>query len=259
MKFFNRIYNSRYILLSLVRQDLKNKYRNSVLGIGWSLLSPLGLVLIIGTVFSQVLGQPLDEFLPFLFSGLIPWIFIVSCADGGTGAFISAEGYIKQTQTPLEVFPVRVTLGAFVNLLFSLSALLIMYLFLWIDRFSVVMLFIPISLFIWLLFGVALSIMSSIINTYFRDFAPLQSLLLQGFFYATPIMFPADILKKGNAEWVYIWNPIYYLIEIIRKPLLGTQIPPLETWLIAIGFVVFLFSVSIAVLSRIGRQIMFRL
>ena len=87
------LFEFRFVLLSLVRQDLKNKYRNSILGIGWSLLYPLGLVAIIGVVYSQLMGQPLRDFIPYLFSGLIPWMFITQCADGGTMTFLNAEGY----------------------------------------------------------------------------------------------------------------------------------------------------------------------
>jgi ABC-type polysaccharide/polyol phosphate export permease len=259
LNFFQNIVKARYILLSLVKQDLKNKYRNSLIGVGWSLLTPLGLVLIIGTVFSKVLGQPMRDFIPFLFSGLIPWLYLVQCAEGGTIAFISAEGYIKQTQTPIEIFPVRVCLVAFVNLIYSLIAYFIIYLFIEPDKFNFNMLFLIASLIIWIILGISLSTLSGIINTYIRDFAPLQSLALQGLFYATPIMYPANILKKSHFEWIYKWNPFYYLIEIIRKPMLGEPINAMNVWGIAICFVVFLFVLSILTLSKVGRNITFRL
>ncbi|QIB27583.1 ABC transporter permease [Caloranaerobacter azorensis] len=257
MQYFKNIYRARYILFSLVRQDLKNKYRNSLLGIAWSLLTPLGLVTIIGFVFSVVLGQPIKEFIPFLFSGLMPWFFIVESASGGTVAFIVAEGYIKQTQTPVEIFPIRVSLGAFINLIYSLLAFFIVYLFISFEKFNLNMFMIIPALMIWLILGISLSTIAAIINTYIRDYAHLQSLVLQGLFYATPIMFPPEMLKARNFSWIYMWNPFYYMMEIIRKPLLGDKIPELFIWIVALLFTLILFIIAVILMTRINRKITF--
>ncbi|WP_213618978.1 ABC transporter permease [Paenibacillus sp. J22TS3] len=258
MRYFNNLYKARYILMNLVSQDLRNKYRNSVIGVGWSLLTPLGLVVIIGVVFSTVLGQPIRDFIPYLFSGLMPWLYIVQCADGGTGAFISAEGYIKQTQTPVEIFPVRVAAGAFINFLYSLIAFSAVYIFLKPEKYGINMLPIFISLLLLLLFGIALSTISAVINTYFRDFGPLQSLFLQGLFYATPIMFPAELLNKPYVKWIYEWNPLYYIMDMIRKPLLGDPVY-FTSWIVAPIFILTLFFIAIAIMTRIGRAITFKI
>ncbi|WP_052947398.1 ABC transporter permease [Aneurinibacillus tyrosinisolvens] len=259
MAFFKNVFRARHILFSLVNQDLKNKYRNSFFGIGWSLLTPLGLVLIIGLVFSQVLKQPIKDFVPFLFSGLIPWLYLVQCADGGTAAFISGQGYIKQTQTPIEIFPIRVVLTSFVQLLYSLAAFFIMYLFISPENFNTNMFFVIISLPIWLLAGIGLATISAIINTYIRDYSHLQSLIIQGLFYATPIMYPVSLLEKSKYRWIYEWNPIHYLIEIIREPLLGKKMPDLSIWLSAVGFVFLILFIGVLSIGKIGRKITFRL
>lgn len=258
MNYFKNIYKSRYILRNLVSQDLRNRYRSSVIGVGWTLLTPLGLVVIIGTVFSTILGQPIRDFLPYLFSGLMPWLYIVQCADGGTMSFISAEGYIKQTQTPIEIFPMRVALGAYVNLLYSLLAFSFVYVVLKPEKYSFYMLPVIISLVLLLLLGIALSTLSAILNTYFRDYAPLQSLMLQGLFYATPIMFPAEMLNKPNIKWVYEWNPFYYIMDIIRQPLLGDPVY-INSWIVAPLFIIVLLSVAIFLMNRIGRSITFKI
>jgi ABC-type polysaccharide/polyol phosphate export permease len=255
---FLRIYKYRYVLVNLVRQDLKNKYRNSWLGVGWSLASPIGLVAIIGAVFSVVLKQSINDFLPYLYSGLIPWMYFVACADGGSYSFINAEGYIKQTQTPLEIFPIRMALVPFVQLLYSLVAYFIMFLFLKPEKFSLTMLMVPISLLIWLLLGISVSYLAASLHTYFRDYAPMQSLVLQGLFYATPIMYPAETIK-GNFSWIVKYNPIYYFLEIIRHPLLGEPLPSLHEWFIVLGVLTFILLLSIIINHFIGRKFIFRL
>ena len=258
MKKIKSLYNARFIVFSLVIQDLKRRYRNSVLGIGWSLLTPLGLVAIIGVVYSQIFGQSMSSFVPYLFSGIIPWLFIVQCAEQGTMAFLAAEGYIKQTRTPIEVFPVRVAFGAFVNLLLSLLAYIVVSMFILGAPITFNLVYLPLVLLVYLVFGVAIATLSGIINTYFRDYAPIQTLALQGFFYGTPIIFQVSLLRSGQFEWIYMYNPFYYLIELFRLPLISnpTSAHVVEVALIIVAVI---FLVSAILLRIIGRKIAFKL
>ncbi|WP_181586743.1 ABC transporter permease [Paenibacillus taichungensis] len=259
MKYFKNLYEARYILLSLTRQDLKNKYRNSLLGVAWNFFSPLGIVLIIGLVYSVVFNTPLKELVPYLFSGLLPWIFFTSSAEGGALSFLSSQGYIKQTQVPIEIFPLRASIVNFVNLLISLAAFFLLYIFIDPGSFGFNMLYIFPALIIWLLFCSAWATISSIVNLYIRDFQPLQSLVLQGFFYLSPIIYKPEMMDSRNFQWVYLLNPFYYFLEIIRWPLLGKNIPGWRTWMICIIITLLLIQVSIILINKIGRKITFRL
>jgi hypothetical protein len=83
-----------------------------------------------------------------------------------------------------------------------------------------------------------------------RDYQPLQSLILQGLFYATPIIFQTSILKDKGFELVYRLNPFYYLLEIVRTPMQGREIPSLDIYLIAIAISLIVFSISIFVIMK---------
>lgn len=240
-------------------RDLKNRYRGTILGIAWSLVTPLGLVAIIGTVFSLLWGISMKVFVPYLFSGLIPWLYISACAQGGTTSFISAQGYIKQTQTPIEIFPIRTALVEFTNLLFGLGAFFIVYLFISPENFNYFMLMVVPALIIWLVFGISLATLAALINTHIRDYAPLQGLIIQGFFYVTPIVWKPDILAEKNYGIIYQLNPIYYMLEIIRRPLLGEMVTDFHVWTIALGITLLLACASVLFTIRIGRKITFKL
>lgn len=257
--YFRSLYSARFILRSLVYQDFKNKYRNSLLGFGWSLLTPLGLVMIIGGVFSQVMRQNMAEFIPYLFSGLIPWFYIAQSAEGGSHAFISAEGYIKQTQTPVVIFPIRVALGALIQLVISIVAFLIISVLINSAVLTFHTLFLLLALPLWMILGVALATISAVINTYIRDFMHVQTLLLQALFYATPIIFPAKLLNGTNFMWLYEWNPYYYVIEIIRNPLQGLPVKSGADWTVAISFIMIVFVAAVILIQATGRKITFRL
>ena len=105
--YFKGIWKDRHILFSLVKTDLNLKYKKSMLGVLWSILTPLGLVLIIGVVYSIVFGMKMEDFIPTLFAGLNVWIFLSASADGGTSSFLGAEGYLKQTNVNAQIFPIR--------------------------------------------------------------------------------------------------------------------------------------------------------
>ena len=257
--YFRNIWTSRYIIAYLVRLDLKSRYRNSLLGVAWNLLTPLGLVTIIGIVFGVLFQMDIREFIPFLFSGLIPWFFITACGDGGAICYLGGQGYIKQISIPLEVFPIRVMLSAFVNMLLTLSAFFIVCLFINPDIFSwrLVLLFPAIAIFF--VFGMSLATIAGYIQIYVRDYAPTQSLIFQALFFATPIKFPAENLYATPAFWVVRYNPFRYMIDIFRSPLLGVETQSPNSYLISIIATVVLFIIAQILNRKIGRKIAFRL
>lgn len=258
-EYFKGIYRDRYVLLSLINRDLQTKYRRSVLGIAWSIITPLGLVLIIGSVYSIIFGNDPRIFIPLLFTGLNPWLFMNGSADGGTAAFICAEGYLKQTTVNAQIFPIRTVLVNFVNLLYSIIAFFAIYLFLQPNLFGPKMLMLFPGLIIIFTFTLALANFAAVLNLNIRDYQPLQGLILQGLFYATPVIFEADMLKAKGFEIIYQLNPFYYIIEVVRQPMLGRQIPPVETYIIAIAVTLVLFLLSIRLVMKTKQGIAYKL
>ncbi len=258
-EYFNGIWRDRYILWSLVNKDLQLKYRRSALGVGWAILTPLGLVLIIGSVYSIIFGTDPKVFIPALFAGLNPWLFINVAADGGTMAFIGAEGYLKQTTVNAQIFPLRTVLGGFINLLYSILAFFSVYLFLQPQLFGPKMLMVFPGLLVMFLFALSLANFSSVLNLNIRDYQPLQSLILQGLFYVTPIIYEPDMLAKKGFSLVYQLNPIYYILEIVRMPMLGRELPSLNIYAVAVVITAALFLMSVRLVMKSKKGIAFKL
>lgn len=258
-EYFIGIWRDRYILFSLVNRDLQTKYRRSVLGVAWAVLTPLGLVLIIGSVYSIIFGTDPKEFIPLLFAGLNPWIFMSGTADGGTNAFISAEGYLKQTTVNAQIFPLRITIVNFINLLYSIIAFFAVYLFLEPQLFGPEMLLMFPGLIIMFLFSLSLANFSAVFNLSLRDFQPLQGLVLQGLFYVTPIIYQPAMLAKKGFEIVYKINPFYYIMEVVRMPMLGKELPEASTYFIAVSLALSLFMCSVIMVMNTKKGIAFKL
>lgn len=257
--YFTGIWKNRYVLASLVKQDLQMRYNRSVLGVAWSIITPFGLSVIIGLIYSIIFNTNPVTFIPLLFAGLNPWTFISGCADGGTVSFISAEGYIKQTTVNAQIFPLRSVLGGFINFLYGMVAFFSVYLFLAPENFGPKMLFFFPGLLIVLVAGIALANFSAVINLYFRDYRPLQSLILQGLFYATPIIFETTMLDQKGYSLVYKINPFYYFLEVVRSPALGVKIPDIEIYVIAIALALILFTWSVVVVMKACKGLALKL
>ena len=105
-----------------------------------------------------------------------------------------------------------------------------------------------------LIFGIGWANIVSIINIYIRDFQPLQAILFQALFYATPIIYTVDMIPS-EYSLIYLANPLYYLMEILRQPLLGQTIPGIEKWIIAFSFSLITFILGVYILNKNGRKI----
>ncbi len=253
------IYTNRFILKSLVQRDLMMKYRRSKLGVLWSVMTPLGLGLIIGMVYGVLFGASPKEMISMILARLSPWIFMSGTADGATMCFPGAEGYIKQTSVDTIIYPLRYALVNFVTLLYSLLAFLILYLFMEPDRFSPIMILTVPGLIIIFFFAWGLANITSVINLYVRDFAPLQSLLFQGLFYATPIIYDPKQLDEKGFSLLYEINPFYYMIEIVKRPILGKVVPSFKVYVISIIICSVIFTIGLKIQYKYKKKIVFKL
>ena len=123
--YMTEVWRLRHFWMALVRNDLRNRYRRSVLGLGWSLLQPIAMTVVLCTVFAGVFGMSLSEYTPYLLSGLTFWGFISTAALTGCQSFSQGESYIRQHRAPLAIYPLRTTLGAGYHFLVGMGVVLV--------------------------------------------------------------------------------------------------------------------------------------
>ncbi len=119
--YISSIWRCRYFWLSLVKMDLRTRYRRSALGIGWSLLNPIAMTVVLCTVYCNLFNMNLKELGPQILGGLAFWGFISASALQGAQCLFQGEAYIRQYPTPMAIFPLRTVLGAGIHLLIALS------------------------------------------------------------------------------------------------------------------------------------------
>jgi ABC-type polysaccharide/polyol phosphate export permease len=251
------VWRCRYFWLSLVRMDLQNRYRRSILGLGWSLVHPIAMTAILCVVFAQVFHAELHEFVPRLLAGLAFWQYLSSVTTQGCGCFLQAEPYIRQWPSPLAVFPLRVTLGNAVHFLPALGAALGLTIVLnGVPDLRAMLSLVP-TLLLLVLLGWALALLAGTANVLFRDTEHIMPIALQLLFYATPILYKPSDLGAGPMTYWIGWNPLTPFVDLIRVPLVQQTVPDLSTYLAASVFVLVLLLMASLVLRHLQRKLIF--
>lgn len=254
-----KIWQSRYFWLALVKMDLRTRYRGSFLGLGWSLLQPIAMTLILCTVFHSILRIQIAEYAPFLLSGMTFWNFVVVSSLQGCQSFFQAESYIRQHPAPLAIYPLRTALGACVHFLI---ALLVVVLLAWrtvgLDHPLALLSLVP-TLTIFLILGWSLAVLGGLANVYFQDTQHLAEIGFQILFYLTPIMYPPKVLQENHLAWVIAYNPLIWFLRLLRDPILQGAVPPPQVYALAAGTALAVFAAAALCLARFGRRVIFLL
>jgi ABC-type polysaccharide/polyol phosphate export permease len=255
--YVGELWRLRHFWMALVRNDLRNRYRRSVLGLGWSLLQPIAMTAVLCTVFAGVFGVTLTEYAPYLLSGLTFWAFISTAAISGCASFAQGEPYIRQHRAPLAIYPLRTTLGAGYHFLVGMGVVLVAVGFF--SGFSnpVVLLSILPSLVLLFAFAWSLGVFTGTLNVLFHDTQHLLEIILQIFFYMTPIMYKPEILINRDMGWVVQYNPFAVLLELIRQPLLEGVLPRVETVRASLVIVAVMVAVAAVLLRWCERRLVF--
>jgi ABC-type polysaccharide/polyol phosphate export permease len=256
--YLTAVWRCRYFWLSLVKMDLETRYRRSLLGLGWSLLNPLVLTAILYTVFHGLFLANQPNYALYVLSGLVLWNFIAGTTIQGCHCILHAEAYIRQQPSPLVIFPLRTALGGLVHFLAAVAVVLAVTGFTQgLPRFSVLMCLIPGLL---LVFALAWStaLLAGFANVLFRDTEHLAQVVFQVLFYATPIIYPTEMLDQVQLGTLAQYNPLAAFLCLLREPLYD-RIPEWTTFATAAGTVAVLGLVAAFVTRRWQREIVFYL
>ncbi|WP_413378316.1 ABC transporter permease [Alkalihalobacillus sp. 1P02AB] len=245
----------RYLLAFLVRKELRVKYRNTLLGYFWSLLEPIGLMIIYSIVFSFIAKFDMDNYPLFLISGLIPWMFVNHSVVRGTKILALNATLIKKVYFPRQLFPLTVVSTNLVNLLISLALITVFSLFVGAFHFtSVLILPLAIVLQFFLVLGVVLLL--SAISVYYRDVEFVSSLGIRGWMYLSPIIYPLHIIP-GQYHNLYMLNPMATIITIYHNVFYGGEGIEMVSiqWIgYTIIFIVVLLLISWKLFDRMSKR-----
>lgn len=255
----------RELVLNLTQRELKGKYKRSALGWAWSLLNPLATMLIFTVVFRFVLRVPIPVgestgirvFALWLLCGLLVWNLISNGMNGGIAALVGNANLIKKVYFPREALVVSAVLALVVTLLIELGVLAVALAFFG----NVVVLWLPVLVLLLALvtaFTLGLALMLSVANVYFRDMQYFVAIFLQLWFYATPIIYPIELVEAQRGTEVlgvsiltlYNLNPAVTFVEAFRDVLYDLQWPGPDRWGAMLAWAVVSMVVGVRVFRR---------
>jgi lipopolysaccharide transport system permease protein len=258
--YLSDIWRLRHFWAALVRIDLRNRYRRSMIGIGWSLLHPIAMTIVFCLVFCTVFSQDWKVYGPYVLTGLIFWNFITSGMNQGCQCFFQGESYIRQHPAPLAIYPLRTALGAGIHFLFGLCALLP---FVWMvngfGNLPALLSLVP-TLVLLFISCWALAICMGVLNVLFQDCQHLIEVLLQILFYLTPIMYdPNKLHLEGRLLRIFNLNPLAIMLKMLRQPILDGQLPSLGTYALGASVAALATVAAVFTLMRFERRMIFYL
>jgi ABC-type polysaccharide/polyol phosphate export permease len=225
--------------------DIRLRYRRSVLGPFWMTLSMAVFIVTLGLIYSRIFHAELRTFLPYIAAGFVTWTFMSTTISESCSAFLESEAVIRQIRLPFSAFMMRVTWRNFIVLLHTIILIVPIWMIFGVVPWDTMLLAIP-GLALVYITQVWFGLVIAILSTRYRDVPQIVQTGLQVMVFATPIMWPVSTL--GDNRLVADLNPAFHLIELIRGPLTGNLPAPLS-WEVGI---------ALALLGPVLAGILFR-
>jgi ABC-2 type transport system permease protein len=241
MKQIKEIYEYREMIISLVRKDLRGRYKGSVLGFFWTFLNPLLQLVVFTLVFSIIMKQSYEQYYIFLFVALVPWMFFASSVQDGSTSILRDKEMVKKIYFPREVLPIATVTGSFVNMLLTFIVIFAVLIFSGRGINPVALLCLPIVMVVEYILCLGVALIVASVTVYLRDLQYILGILVMALQYLTPVMYGVDQVEQAQDKvgpWLvqlFNINPMTSIIKIYRQILYYKEIPDLKILLLAFG------------------------
>lgn len=241
----------RHLFEELVQKDIKLKYRRSFLGYLWSILNPLMIMVIMVIVFSNMFRFDIQNYPVYLIIGQTIFNFVSESSNQAMWSITGNASLLKKVYVPKYIFALSKVTSACVNTIFSLGAMLIVFIACRV-HFNIYMLFIPVIIFETYLFCVGLGMFLSAATVFFRDIQYIYAAFLTAWMYLTPVFYPIGQLPLPLQWAIKHFNPLYSFIRQFRMIVLDV-VPP-DPRLVFYGFVVSFLMIGLGTFVFLKTQ-----
>jgi ABC-2 type transport system permease protein len=235
------IFRYRDLVFQLVRRDVLTRYKRSVLGIAWTMLQPLGMMIILtlvfSTLFSNVRGYP-----TYILSGLIAWTFFSQTTNAIIAQTVWGGQLFRRIYLPRTAFAVSSIGTGLVNIGLSLVPLFVIMVVTG-TKLHWSIFFTPVVLILLAAFALGVGLIISTLAVFFPDVSEMYQIILLAWMYLTPIIYPEDIIPQAYRYWLFNLNPMYHLVKIFRMPLYDGLLPDWKA--LFVGTVISLLTLAI--------------
>jgi ABC-type polysaccharide/polyol phosphate export permease len=260
LRYLRSVWECRYFWLSLVRMDLRARYRGSVIGVGWSLLNPAAMSAILCVVFTRLFHQEVREYGPYLFAGLTFWNYFVGITQAGCDTFFRGESYIRQFPAPMAIYPLRTMLGCAFHYAVALVVVVGLTAALKGGVPLLPLLALPPGMLLLMALGWSGATLIGLANVRFRDTRHMSDIFLQALYFLTPVLYPAKLLEgRPKLGLLLEFNPLVPFLRILRDPVLDGAFPAPGAFASAGLIALTAVAVAAAALRAEERRLIFHL
>lgn len=204
----------RDLVVQLVRRDIVTRYKRSVFGVGWTMLQPLAMMMVLTIAFSQVLGTT-RSYAAYILSGLVFWQFFAQTTMTASRQLIAGGSLIHRIYIPKTVFAFSAIGVGLIHLLLSLIPLGVVMVMTG-TPLRPTALFLPVPILLLVVFSLGIGLLVSAGAAYFPDVNEIYEIILSAWMYLTPVIYQEDIIPESSRLFVLTLNPMYHLLRLFR-------------------------------------------
>ncbi len=253
MKVLQEIYEYREMIYSLIKRDLRGRYKGSVLGFLWTFLNPLFQLVVYTFVFSIVMRAGYDKYYLFLFVALIPWIGFSSSVAGGASCIWSQKDMINKIYFPREVLPIAHVTCQLINMLLSFLVILAVVIVTGHGLNPIALLYLPIIIIVEYLLALGLTMLVSAVTVFLRDVEFVLGIIMMAWQFLSPVMYGADMVPE-ELQGLFALNPMTPILVAYRDVFYYKQVPQISTLLQATILGIILLIVGVAVFEKLKKH-----
>ena len=251
-EMINNLYSYRQLLKSNVQKEIRGKYKGSFLGVLWSFVNPLLMTLVYAIVFPLILKNTEPHYVTYLVIGILPWNYFTTVISQGTTTILGNGGILKKVYFPREIFPISVNLSGVINFLISCLVMCLFLIFSGIG-FSWLIIFFPLIVLTQFIIQQAIIFITSAIDVYVRDSEYIINFFVNMLFYATPILYSADMFAGSAVEWLIKINPMAVIINAYRDIFYYQTMPDIQMLLIILLVASILFYLGLRIFRKLEK------
>ncbi len=253
MSLIKELYAYREMIFSLVRRDIKGRYKGSALGFLWTFINPLLQLGVYTMVFSIIMRNGIEDYYLFLFVALIPWIFFSTSLSGGSSCIWAQQDMVKKIYFPREVLPIAFVTSQFVNMALSFLVVFAVLIVSGKGMNIVAMLFLPVIMVVEYLLALSMAMLSSAVTVYLRDVEYILGIITMAWQFLTPVMYSVDQVPE-QLMWVFNLNPMTPIIVAYRDILYYGRVPQLGTLIHATVFGLIVLVIGVLIFGKLKRH-----
>ena len=257
MQHFKELYEYREMIISLVRKDLRGRYKGSVLGFLWTFINPLLQLIVYTIVFSIIMNTSYEQYYLFLFVALVPWMFFSSSVTDGAASILKEKDMVKKIYFPREVLPISTVTSGFVNMILTFIVVFVVVIISGRGLNPLALLCLPVVMIVEYILCLGIALIVSSLTVYLRDLQYILGIFVMALQYLTPVMYGVDMVERSSAgKWLVMMfnlNPMTPIIKIYRQIIYYGEVPELGSLLIAVAVGVVFIVVGEILFKRLQQ------